>query len=701
MTPEEEFEFKKRRAVAVINAKKRATTQEVPAEAERVNRFVMADRAARREAGIKAGTEREFTPLDYAYNALPMTSALSYDPRMRSAVGESMFLGATSPFLAGIDTLTGYLTGNGKPFSENLERYQNEARERKAYAPYTSTAVEMAVSAPLGSFASKGLQTALSQVAPRAATSTTGSAAIQGATAAGEGAAYSAATGEGDPLTSALLSGIIGTGAGAVLPLTGDAATIAARQEAAERIADPLATVTGRGNNVMYDLLGLRSQLGDQAVLMDLDPVLRNVASGAMDARTRTAADPLFALAGRPRPVDDILMTDLYNAIGPATGKVARQEERTATLAGASQQYTAALDDMRANDFTVDHVGLRNTIKSAFSPQGVTTTTYARARDRMLAELDNLSGYRPPKYSKKGKLKDPGNPGRPLTVDEALALKKEFDLLITDNTSDQSVPTQIRAVVINTKNALNDQLKSDDNFAAAAKVYADEFDIQNAEKFASEVFKGNYSADDFAKLYDQMSVMEMEAVARAARDEIQLRFVEKPGGAEKFSRRVGPTQDAAFTKKLDTIFGSDKVEKLYEAAVRAKAFGGTATTLEQLSGATAAQTAQAGRGGVSPGVVADVVTVGQQAAQGRGASGATLGSIRRLLLEGRRVSNDRVKREVLNYLGKQGPQADEAIQEIMDYLAKTGPVPINANIGAGIGGAAATGFAATQGPQPR
>lgn len=701
MTPEEEFEFKKRRAVAAINAKKLATTREVPAEAERVNRFVMADRAARREAGIKAGSEREFTPLDYAYQALPMTSSFSYDPRMRSAVGESMFMGLTNPVMAAADTVAGFLTGDGKSYSENLEQYQNEARARKAYAPYTSTAVEMGVSAPVGSFTSKGAQTLLSKAMPRFAGSTTGSAMVQGATAAAEGAGYSAATGEGDPLTSALVGGIVGTGTGAVLPLTGEAATIAARQEAAERLADPVAQVTGRGNNVFNDLIALRGQLGDQAVLMDLDPVFRSSAIGAMNARTRTGADDLFAAAGRTRPVDDILMTDLYNAIGPATGKVARQEERAAALADASQQYTAALDDMRANDFTVDHVGLRNTIKTAFSPQGVTTSSYAEARNRMLAELDNLSGYRPPKYDKKGRLKDPGDPGRPLTVDEALALKKEFDLLITDTTPGKSVPAQVRAVVIDTKNALNDQLKSDDNFSAAAKIYADEFDIQNAEKFASEVFKGNYSADDFAKLYDKMSVMEMEAVARAARDEIQLRFVEKPGGAERLSRRVGPTQDAAFTKKLDTIFGSDKVEKLYEAAVRAKAFGSTAETLEQLSGATAAQTAQRGRGGVNPGAIADAVTIGQQAVQGKGASGATLGSVRRLALEGRRVSNDRVLREILQLLGQQGPQADEAMQEIMAYLSKTGPVPISANIGAGIGGATATGAAAIQGPQPR
>jgi hypothetical protein len=545
----------------------------------------------------------------------------------------------------------------------------------------------------------------MAQVLPRFAASPAGGATVQAATGAAEGAGYSAATGEGDPTTAALIGGGFGGILGGLLPATGDVATDAAKREASERLFNPLTAVTGRGADRpidVFDVLARRQELGPQATIMDLDPAFRGAAAGAINPRTVEAAGPLFTAAGsRPRPVDDILMDDLDAAIGPSYGKVARQEDRAAIIGGARQKYDEALTEMRDEGFEVDHEALRDTIESAFTRQGVTTSSFAAARNRMLDELDGITGYRPPKYNKKGELVDEGDPGRPLTVDEALALKKVFDFLISERDPSKSVPREVRAVIIDTKNALNDELKSNPKFSEAAKIYADEFDVQNAEQFASEVFKGNYSADDFAKLYDKMSVMEMEAVARAARDEIQLRFVEKPGGAEKFSRRVGPTQDAAFTKKLDTIFGSDKVEKLYEAAVRAKAFGGTATTLEQLSGATAAQTAQAGRGGVSPGVVADVVTVGQQASQGKGASGATLGSIRRLLLEGRRVSNDRVKREVLNYLGKQGTQADEAIQEIMDYLAKSGPVPINANIGAGIGGAAATGFAATQGPQPR
>lgn len=693
------------RAQASAKAKKREreTTRQVPAYAQDVNRFVIAQREARREAGIKAGTEREFTPLDYAYQVLPMTASFSYDPRMRSAVGESMFMGLTSPVAAGFDTLVGYLTGDGKSFGENLTQRQDEARMRKAYAPYTSTAVEMGVAAPIGGMAAKGLQTGLAQVLPRFATSPVGSAAVQAATGAAEGAGYSAATGEGDPMTAALIGGGAGGILGGLLPATGDVAADAARREAAERLFDPLNTVTGRGAARpidVFDVLARRRELGPEATIMDLDPTFRGSAAGAMNARTSAAADPLFAAAGgRARPVDDILLDDIDAAIGPSYGKVARQEDREAIIGGAQQKYDEALNEMRDGGFEVDHESLRATIESAFAKQGVTTSSFKAARDRMLNELDDLTGYRPAKFNDKGELVDEGDPGRPLTVDEALALKKEFDFLIAERDPSKSVPREVRAAIIDTKNALNDELKSNPKFADAAKIYADEFDVQNAEKFASEVFKGNYSADDFAKLYDKMSDLEKQAVARAARDEIQIRFIEKPGGAERFSRRVGPTQDAAFTQKLDTIFGTKAVDKLYEAAMRARAFGGTAATLDQLSGQAAKQRAESVGAGRDFGNIADIITVAQQVAQGRGSSGATAGSVRRLFLEGKKASNAQVQRQMLDYLGQQGQSADEALMEMMAYLYGTKPPRIGMGPGSGIGGALATGFAAGEGPQ--
>lgn len=673
------------------------TTREVPAYAQGVNRFVIAQREANRAAGIKAGTEREFTPLDYAYQALPMTSAFSYDPRMRSAVGESMFMGLTNPVMAAADTVAGFLTGDGKSYSENLEQYQNEGRVRKAYAPYTSTAVEMGTSVPVGSLASKGAQIALSKAMPRFATSPVGGATVQAATGAAEGAGYSAATGEGDPTTAALIGGGFGGLFGGLLPATGDVAADAARREASERLFNPLTAVTGRGADRpidVFDVLARRQELGPLTTIMDLDPAFRGAATGAINPRTVEAAGPLFTAAGsRPRPVDDILMDDLDAAIGPSYGKVARQEDRAAIIADAEQKYTTALDDMRANNFTVDAVSLRQSVVDAFKEKGVKEVPpeLAAVRDDILRRLDLQTGYKNPKK--------PGDAF--INADTALSLKKQLDRLITPTDPNKAVDRYARKVVIDLKNALNDQLKADPKFAAAAKIYADEFDVQNAEKFASEVFKGNYNADDFAKLYDKMSDLEKQAVARAARDEIQLKFLEKPGGAERFSRRVGPTQDAAFTQKLDTIFGTKKVDKLYEAAMRAKAFGGTAATLDQLAGQSMKQTAEGVGGGRELGNIADIITVAQQAAQGRGTSGATAGAVRRLFLEGKKASNADVQREMLGYLGAQGQTADEKLMEIMSYLYGTSPPRIGMGTGAGIGGSLATGFAAGEGPQPQ
>ena len=496
-------------------------------------------------------------------------------------------------------------------------------------------------------------------------------------------------------MTAALIGGGAGGILGGLLPATGDVAADAARREAAERLFDPLNTVTGRGAARpidVFDVLARRRELGPEATIMDIDPTFRGSAAGAMNARTSAAADPLFAAAGgRARPVDDILLDDIDAAIGPSYGKVARQEDRAAIIADAEQKYTAALDNMRANNFTVDAVALRQSVVDAFKEKGVKEVPpeLAAVRDEILRRLDLQTGYKNPKK--------PGDAF--INADTALSLKKQLDRLIAPADPSKAVDRYTRKVVIDLKNALNDQLKADPQFAAAAKIYADEFDIQNAEKFATEVFKGNYSADDFAKLYDKMSDLEKQAVARAARDEIQLKFIEKPGGAERFSRRVGPTQDAAFTQKLDTIFGTKAVDKLYEAAMRARAFGGTAATLDQLSGQAAKQRAESVGAGRDFGNIADIITVAQQVAQGRGTSGATAGAVRRLFLEGKKASNAQVQRQMLDYLGQQGQSADEALMEMMAYLYGTKPPRIGMGPGAGIGGALATGFAAGEGPQ--
>jgi hypothetical protein len=141
------------------------------------------------------------------------------------------------------------------------------------------------------------------------------------------------------------------------------------------------------------------------------------------------------------------------------------------------------------------------------------------------------------------------------------------------------------------------------------------------------------------------------------------------------------------------------VDKLYEAAMRAKAFGGTAKTLDELA-ATGMEKAAQGVGGARQlGNLADIITVAQQAAQGRATSGATAGATRRLFLESKKASNEAVQREMLGYLGQQGQSADEALMEMMSYLYGTKPPRIGMGTGAGIGGALATGFAAGEGPQ--
>lgn len=686
-----------RAQAAAARAKKLKTTREVPEYATEVSRFAAQQRLE--EQG--AAAQRPFSALDYAYQFLPIPAS---DPRTKAAMGEGFTLGLPSAALSAVDTLTGFLTGQEQSFAEALGQRQEEAQARRAYAPYSATAAELASGLGVGTMLGRAAQKGLSAALPAFASRPVGQAVSQGAAGAAEGAGYSAITGEGDPATAALFGGTVGAVTGAAMPLTGELATEAARREAAERLfgAEMNANL-GRDPNRpldLFDVLSRRSELGPEATIADLDPLLGAMTSGAISPRTAEAAAPLIAAASsRTRPVADILIDDIDAAIGPSYGKVQRAEDRAAIIAGARTQYDEALTEMRDQGFEVDHTALRDTIESAFAKEGVTTSSFAAARDRMLAELDNLSGYRPPRYNKKGELVDAGDPGRPLTVDEALALKKEFDFLVAERDPAKSVPREVRAAVIDTKNALNEELKSNDKFAAAAKIYSDEFDIQNAEKFANEVFRGNYSADDFAKMYAKMSDLEKQAVARAARDEIQIKFFDKPGGTERFSRRVGPTQDAAFTKKLDTIFGTSAVDKLYDAAMRASAFGNTAKVVDAATMQAAEDVARGVGATRSLGNIADIATVGQQSAQGRFTSGATAGAVRRLFLEGKKASNEAVQREMLGYLGQQGKSADEALMEIMSYLYGTAPPRLVSGAGGAAGGAAGVGISGYTGPR--
>ncbi len=704
-------------SIAIARARAKAaraatleTTRAVPAYAQDVNRFVAGRRAEEAAALGKRAAERpmSFTDQVLADAAGMMIPGFGFTTpeKTKAAIGEGMSLGLSSPVGAAVDYVSNYLTGApSQPYGDLLAQRQDEARVRRASAPYSATGAELVSAVGVGGPLARGATSLLAKAAPSAAYSPAGQFVAQGGASALQGAAQSAATGEGDPWTTGILAGVLGGTVGAAFPLTGAAATDAAKREAADRLAGPtMSAALGRESDRpldVFDLLARRQELGPQATVADLDPLFAVAAEGAMTPRTAAAAAPLIAAtSSRTRPIADMLMDDIDAAIGPSYGKVARAEDRAAIIGGARQQYDTALADMRANGFEVDAVALRDQLESAFTKQGVTTSSFKKARDRMIAELDGITGYREPRFNKKGKLVDEGDPGSPyLDVDEALALKKEFDMMVSSRDPSKSVEGEVRATVIDSKNALNDQLKQHPGFAVAAKVYADEFDVQNAEKFASEVFKGNYSADDFVKLYDKMSDLEKQAVARAARDEIQTKFLDKPGGATAFSRRVGPTQDAAFTQKLDKVFGEKAVDKLYTAAMRARAFGETSKVMDLAGKQTVLDTARGVNASSGVGSLADKFTILQQAMQGRATSGATAGAMRRLFVEGKKAANADVQRQVLGYAGKQGEDADAAIMEIMSYLYGTSAPRISSTAGGAVGGGAGALLNALTGPK--
>jgi hypothetical protein len=703
-------------ALRVEEEKKRA--QMLTVDQPAISRFDLARREENIAQEDQLARERPLTPLDYAYNfvggMIPGMDLIrgAGGERKVSAVMDAAMLGAPQVAMAGIDTVTDFLTGGNRPapqrnptFGENLTAQQEERRARLASAPIGSLATEMAVGglagAGLGGAAARGA----ASLFPRAANTGLGMAASQGAAGATEGALYSLATGEGDPTTGAIIGGVTGGLGGLFAPLTGAAAADSARREAAERLFGPqVNALLGRDPTAPVnpaDLLQRRAELGNLATVADIDPLYRSSVLKAAGPETQQSMSALISAASqRTRPVDEILTQDIENAIGPSYGAVARQEDRAAIIADARQKYDTAIGEMEQSGFTVDANDLRGTIIDGFALRGVTTSTPAAMRDRMTAELDKITGYRPKRYNKKGELIDAGDPGKPdLTVAEALALKKEFDNMITTSDPTKSIKGETRAAAIDLKNYLNDQLKSNPTFADAARVYATEFDIDNARQFAREVFspKGEYNADDFAKLYSKMSDLEKQAVARAARDEMQTRFIERPGGTTRLARRVGPTQDAALTKKLDIVFGSAATDQLYDAAMRANAFKGTADVIDEATESAMGSLASGVGGTGTIGSLADVGTVTTQAAQGRATSGATAGAARRLLVGQRQASNQAVQREMLSALGRQGDDADRAIMELTAYLNGTAPPRMMTGTGAAIGGATSVGISGREG----
>ena len=697
-----EIELAAAAAAAKRKAKLLETTREVPEEALKMNRFRAAENARKQEeAANRPLSTFDFASQSALYSAIPGLGAiLSSDPRTSGAVGEGALMGVRPVAQSALDTALGFVTGDSKSFGQNLAEEQAVSQTRKAYAPYAATGAEVASSVLTGVGLGKLAQYGLTKLLPKFASTALGSGTSQAIAGATQGAGQAAATGEGDPTMSAALGGGLGMLGGMVFPLTGKAAVDAAKREASETLfGGPLNAGLGREATNPVDILDATAQLralGPNATIADLNPILSAISAGAINPRTAKASAPLIANTVVARDTGAILMDDLDAAIGPSYGKVARAEDRQAVIEGARTDYDTALAEMRKNGFAVNVADLRDEIRGGFG--GSLAAKSARAD--FLAELDNFTGYRPPTYNKAGKMTNAGTPGKAdLSVDEALELKQAFDDRIANAAPDKAIPKGIRADAIEVKNALNSQLTANPKFKAATKIYADEFAVDNANKLAVEVFQGKHSANDFAKLFAKMSDMEKQAVARAARDEIQTRFLEKSGGAAKFSRQIGPTLDAAFTQKLDTIFGSAAVDKLYDAAMRYKAFSGTEKAVDAARMKMSDDYAK-GVGASRPlANAADVSTVAGQGVMGRLFSGATQGALRRLAVEARKAGTVQTQNQMLGYAAKQGPEAEEALVEIMRYLYGTAPPRIATGGGAAAAGAATSMFNAAQGPQ--
>ena len=195
-------------AAALAAARASMTHDPTVTGRQNVNRF----RAQENERLKQEAANRDITPFDRAAQlsmaALtggPM-SPIAVDPRWAGAIAEGATLGARPVVASALDTALGFLTGNQKPYGENLTAEQNVSQERVRYAPWSATAAGMGTAAAAGMGIGKGLQALAGKVLPEVLAYTpAATAAWQGVGGATEGYGQAKATGEGDPTAAAAL----------------------------------------------------------------------------------------------------------------------------------------------------------------------------------------------------------------------------------------------------------------------------------------------------------------------------------------------------------------------------------------------------------------------------------------------------------------------------------------------------------------
>lgn len=678
------------------------TGREMAAEVSRFEQRNAADRAKKAAEQPQDAFGQALAAIANVLPGVAMMPEASRNAVMQGAV-DGGTLGMSSPVIAGATSMM-----TGQPYSTALQERQDAARNMKAGAPYTSLATEVATSLVPSELIGRGAAKLSGKLLGDVADKPVSKFLTQGSAASAQGAGYSAGTGEGDPWSSGILAGLLGGAGGIFAPMSKAAKEESMGRQSADLLfGSETNAALGRGpgtgapNLTTGELQNARSVLGPDATIADLNPILSAKVGSTITQDTLSSAAPLRAVT-LERDIPAMLGQEIDAAVGSAFGSVAGKEARDAAFAQAGQAYEAAKSTMRSDGFAVDADFLRTQLQAAFIRDGIKpTSSFASARDKMLSELDLMTGKVPAKYDSKGKLISTGKAGKPeLSVDEALALKKEFDMLISQTAPDKSVPKEVRAAVIEAKNTLNDQLRAHPEFDKAATMFSDEIDVINAEEFAKQVFSSNTSAADLAKMYAKMSDMEKAAVGRGARDVMQAKFLDKPGGEASLTKRLSSSRvDKATLDKMETVFGPDVVDKLQLAADKAAAYTKTASNVE--SGVVSASKAEARGVGSTDGIgnAADTATIVSQGAQNRWSGGALAGAARRQFVERQKAQWADVQRKTLEMAGATGSAADANIEALMGYLANAGKALPASGAGAAAGMPAAVTYGAFSGPQ--
>lgn len=644
MTPEEEaFEFKKKRAAAAINAKKRAAPAATTGDP-------LAAFLPTPEAIQQATTSRLQPTLD-ALTMLQRGVTFGQAPNIQGAISA--------------------MTGGS--FEEG--RQQMLEQEAQAQENMTVAGIPLGMLPEIGG----GMITGSAYMKPLQAAYP----AIQGwlgtlLTGAGEGAVY--AQGQGQDVLGGALAGAGGAGLGrgvATLASKGMdfLPSLSVQENAAQQIQSQAARAGVPPEQLIPTLESELARLGPDASLADVEMLRPFVKGSLTDMSSPEAMSQAFGLSTSPnRNISDIAImawSDLFPT------------PRSVNALGEAKQVT--LDEAKA----IYESGLNSsTVKFRAAPfeEMVRRIFGERPTGNTKAVRDAVMGY----ISDKTPVGPDGKTRLPMTPRDLLEVKDAVDAKVKEITR-TSADSKTNRRLFDLSARLNDTLKEYvPEIRQAADIYSGQYAFDAAYESGYDLAaKGlrNQSLDDLRETVATFTPTQKAAFAEGWR-KAKFEATDVKGFEAQF-KRVGPTKSSAEMEIIDTIFGPGTGDKFADVSRRLTALEQTNRQLgNQWKGVSEALAKPKGEALSGVRQLADLLTLGSQTVQNKMLGGAFQGAFgreaRALGAQSRAAQGD----QIIDWATRTGltpKTAEDAMREIEQYLLRAQPAPLPQALGAQAG----------------